>query len=383
MSVKTLSRLGVVVVTIAAAGVIASPSAFASSIEFETNSPSVGGDLTVTVKLTNLDDPSTAQISVFSNSNCSGTPVQSSQVFNSNASSATYNYKLTNVQPAGQWTWAVDLDENGTSAPAPARTCSDPVTVSKVTPSLTTVGSNGNTNGVVHNTATISNRKAQQNNQAGVKLAFGLYAPNDTNCTGTPVGTSLKTVGASTTIYASDPIKVTSAGTYRWKVVYSGDINNNAVTSPCGASKSVVTSGGTPSGVTCDGFPATIVGSSKGETIIGTSARDVIVAKGGNDVVNGKGGDDVICGGDGKDILRGGGGNDVIFGGAKSDDVQGGKGNDELHGDAGGDRVVGGPGNDKLYGGKGNDGLDGGKGTDFGDGGPGTDVPRSIERVPA
>jgi Ca2+-binding RTX toxin-like protein len=383
MSVTSISRVGVVIATMAATAAIATPSAFAASVTLTSSGNGVVGDsVSVVAKVgSGRHDPSTLQVHLIKGTTCGAAPYQSSNVF-SNTSQVTF--KVNNVQPAGTYLWAADLKESGASQPT--RTCSGSFTIAKATPSVSTVAVNGGTGGYVHDTATISGRKAQQNNQAGVKIAFGLYAPGDTTCSGTPVGTSVKTVGASANTYASDPIKVNSAGTYRWKVVYSGDINNNAVTVPCGTSTSVVTDGGgppPPSGPTCDGLLATIVGTSAGETIIGTPGRDVIVAKGGADTVVGRGGNDVICGGDGNDVLRGRVGNDVIRGGAGSDVIRGGKGNDQLYGGTGGDDIGGNAGNDRLYGGKGNDNLDGGTGTDFGNGGPGTDIGRSIEFVPA
>jgi hypothetical protein len=77
-------------------------------------------------------------------------------------------------------------------------------------------------------------------------LTFGLYAPSDTDCTGTPVFSQVVDVNANgtfTTTNSGDPastpagFRLTSSsdtGTYRWKVVYSGDEANNGNTKACG-----------------------------------------------------------------------------------------------------------------------------------------------------
>lgn len=395
MSVKSLSRLGVVAVTIAAAGVIASPSAFAASLSVAANNPSAvsaGGQVKATATVgSGVKIPATLQIRLFSEPNCSGDVIGESKVFgqNDDASNAgndiqtgggNYNFTVSNVD-AGAYSWQATLDEADKS---PANACSATMNVAKVTPTLSATSTNTSTGGKIKVSATLAGRVKAQAQPADVDMKFDLFGPSDPTCAKAPIDSTTVAVYNGTNSYSSHEYAVTGAGTYRWKVTYSGDKNNAGVALGCGKAASLVTSGGNPPAntPTCEGATATIVGTGKGETILGTEGDDVIVAKGGNDIVNGKGGNDIICGGGGKDILRGGNGNDIIRGGDGSDDVQGGKGNDVLYGDRGGDRLAGGAGNDKLYGGAGNDGLDGGAGTDFGDGGPGTDVPRSIEKTP-
>lgn len=394
MSVRTLSRLGVTVATVAAVGAVAIPSAYAETVTIENNNPAAvmaGGQIKATTTLgSGLEIPSTLQIKLHTGANCTGQVMGASKVFGAaddntddgneiKTGGGTFNFAVGNVN-AGTYSWSATLDEADEAAQT---ACSPSVAVGKVTPTLTLAPTNATAGGTVKNTATLSGRVKPDNNTMGRTITFGLYAPGDTNCSGNPVDTSTHPVGVSTNSYSSKNIKVPTAGTYRWKVVYTGDSNNNPVTVNCGVAASVVTAGGNPppppAGTpTCDGRPATFIGTSRAETIIGSNGDDVIVTRGGSDIVNGRGGDDVICGGTGNDILRGGTGNDVIRGGDGRDELQGGVGNDRLHGDSGADRIVGGPGNDRLLGGGGNDTLDGGKGTDTADGGPGTDVGRSI-----
>lgn len=393
VSVRTLSRLGVIVATVAAVGAVAIPSAYAETVVIENNNAAAvvaGGELKAIATLgSGLDLPSTLVIKLHAGANCTGQVMGQSKTFGAaddasdtgneiKSGGGTFSMRVQNVN-AGTYSWSATLDEADEAAETD---CSPSVVVGKVTPTMTLVTTNAAAGGTVKNTATLNGRIKPDSNTMGRTITFGLYAPGDTNCSGTPVDTSTHTVGINTNSYVSDNMTVPTAGTYRWKVVYSGDSNNNAVTANCGVAISVVTSGGTPpppAGIpTCDGRPATFVGTNRAETIIGSNGDDVIVARGGSDIVNGRGGNDVICGGAGNDILRGGAGNDVIRGGDGRDELQGGGGNDRLYGDSGRDKIGGGPGNDRLYGGGGNDTLDGGSGTDSANGGPGVDVGRNL-----
>lgn len=385
MSARSSFRIGVVLATVAAASMIASPSAYAAPTVTVTATPgtfTVGDKISVTASVgSGVDTPASFTLRLFNSGDCSGTPLAvGAPASVSSGGGGPYTFGLQNSN-AGTYTFQGILkQETG----ADIVRCSSAVTVQEHTPNLAVSGTSAEPGDPVRATATLSGRVKTPQNPPAVSMAFRLYGPADTNCTGTPVFVSSKQVYTDNHSYNSDTFAPAAEGKYRWEITYSGDGNNAGVTSNCGVAYSVITSGGPPSPPsktpTCAGVPATIVGTAKNETILGTNGRDVIVARGGRDVVNGRGGNDLICGGGGDDILRGGAGDDVIYGGDGNDDVQGGPGNDVLYGGRGSDRIVGGPGNDTLYGGPGNDGLDGGKGIDAGDGGPGTDVARSVER---
>ncbi|MDQ6777331.1 MAG: Ig-like domain repeat protein, partial [Actinomycetota bacterium] len=81
-------------------------------------------------------------------------------------------------------------------------------------------------------------------------VTFSLFGPGNPTCTGPAVFTSTKTV-AGNGVYPSDPFTTTAAGTYNWVAAYSGDANNAASTSPCGAAnESVVVTKAPPTIVT-------------------------------------------------------------------------------------------------------------------------------------
>ncbi len=58
-------------------------------------------------------------------------------------------------------------------------------------------------------------------------ITFDLYGPNDSTCSGTPIFTSFATV-TDNGYYTSGEYAPTVAGTYRWRVAYSGDDNNDS-----------------------------------------------------------------------------------------------------------------------------------------------------------
>ncbi len=99
--------------------------------------------------------------------------------------------------------------------------------------------------GNVSDTATVSGGASPTGT-----VTFGLFAPDDAACTGTPIDTrSSALIGGSA---SSGNITVSGAGTYRWIATYNGDTNNNPVATSCGepvvvtqASPSIST---TPSG---------------------------------------------------------------------------------------------------------------------------------------
>lgn len=101
-------------------------------------------------------------------------------------------------------------------------------------PGLTTHASGGvAAGGVITDTATLHGYRPTGT------LTFIAYGPADTSCTGTPVGHSTRTVSHSGSV-TSAAITASAAGTYRFVVHYSGDVNNLAATSTCGATNESV-----------------------------------------------------------------------------------------------------------------------------------------------
>lgn len=111
-----------------------------------------------------------------------------------------------------------DLPGSGTGTNA--------ITVNPVSPSISTIPSQGGPVGTVLNdTATLSGGVNPTGN-----VTFKLYSPSDVTCSSTPVYTYTDSAAP----YATTPgFTSTETGTYRWVAEYSGDASNNPVTSGC------------------------------------------------------------------------------------------------------------------------------------------------------
>src|SRR5918992_785139 len=127
--------------------------------------------------------------------------------------------------PGSTLTCKVDFLLNGMLAAGFTESIS--VHVPKVTPKITTTPSGtAPAGGDISDTATLTGGF----NPTGT-VTFKLFAPGDTACA-TPIATRTDTLSGSGTA-ASGNVTIGAAGTYRWTATYSGDANNNSVTSPC------------------------------------------------------------------------------------------------------------------------------------------------------
>jgi hypothetical protein len=117
--------------------------------------------------------------------------------------------------------------------------------VGKTTPTITTSATSATLGGSVSDTATLAGGQSPTGT-----ITFRLFGPNNASCAGTPVFTSTVAVNGNGT-YPSASFKPTAVGTYRFVVSYSGDANNAATSSACGAAnESVVVTRATPGVVT-------------------------------------------------------------------------------------------------------------------------------------
>lgn len=368
-------RVGVTAAILLAAGLAAVPAAHAAvSVELTTSggSPVAGDDIFSIAKITGGNFGSTTVeddakrgsivITVYSGADCDTVKAVGNPL-TVRGNGGNFKFTVEDVD-AGAYSWRATLTQPHLASP-PAdvvSACTAHPTIGKHTPTLTTVATNAAAGGTVSNTATLANRFRPTANDApgAASLTFALYAAGDTSCTGTPIDTSDAVVSINKNEYSSDKVDVAGAGTYRWKVNYSGDANNAAVTAGCGVGTSTVTGADTtpppPARTpTCAGKPATIVGTKGKDNLRGTKGNDVIVAGGGADTVDGRGGNDLICGASGNDSLKGGAGADLVYGGPGADDVRGGSGNDKIFGAGGADKLSGGKGRDVANGGSGRD----------------------------
>jgi hypothetical protein len=108
--------------------------------------------------------------------------------------------------------------------------------VAQTNPALSTQASGSvSVGGSISDTATLSGG----NSPTGT-ITFTLFGPDNANCSGSPIFTSVRTVSGNGSV-TSASFTPTAAGTYRWRAEYSGDSNNAAVTGACNAANELVT----------------------------------------------------------------------------------------------------------------------------------------------
>lgn len=139
------------------------------------------------------------------------------------------------VDGVGIYRWVASYSGDDSNNPVTSACGDEQVVVVKATPGIATTPSGPvPAGGVVSDTAKISGGF----HPSGT-VTFQLYGPGDTGCA-TPIGTRTDTLSGSGTA-ASGNLTIGAAGTYRWTATYSGDANNNSVTSPCSDESVTVT----------------------------------------------------------------------------------------------------------------------------------------------
>jgi hypothetical protein len=134
----------------------------------------------------------------------------------------------------GTYRWIASYTGDSRNA-AIAGTCGDSgesVLIRLKSPGLVTSASANITlgGGSLSDSATLSGATTT----AGGTITFRLYGPNDATCSGVAAFSSVIPVSGNG-VYGSGTFTPTSAGTYRWTAVYSGDLKNATVTDGCNA----------------------------------------------------------------------------------------------------------------------------------------------------
>jgi hypothetical protein len=144
---------------------------------------------------------------------------------------------------AGTYRWRVSYsgDANNAAVAAPCNAPNESTVVAKASPSI----SGSPSPGIALGTGTLSNAArvvGRVNAQPGATLAFRLYGTNDSACTGTPVFEALGVpYGPASGTITSAAYTPARAGTYHWRVTYSGDANNAGGTTSCASGEAIVT----------------------------------------------------------------------------------------------------------------------------------------------
>jgi hypothetical protein len=172
------------------------------------------------------------------NATCSGAAAYTKTVTVSG--NASYGSESFTTALAGSYRWTIDYsgDANNNAVSSPCNAANETSTVGKASPALsTTATANGAVGSAIKDTATISGNAAPTGS-----LVFKTFGPNDATCAGTVAYTKTVTVAGAGS-YGSGDFETSAVGTYRWTADYSGDANNNAVSSPCNAANETSTVG--------------------------------------------------------------------------------------------------------------------------------------------
>ena len=164
---------------------------------------------------------------------CTGTPAFTST--STVSGNGTYGSADFTTSAAGTYLFVASYsgDANNAAVTGSCGAAGESVVVLKASPSSRiTLG------GTVTDTATISGGAAPSGT-----VVFRLYGPGDATCASTPAFTSSAVTVSGDGAYTSPGFTPSAAGTYLWVAAYSGDANNSATTSACGASNESVAVG--------------------------------------------------------------------------------------------------------------------------------------------
>jgi hypothetical protein len=136
---------------------------------------------------------------------------------------------------AGDYYWQAAYGGDGDNAPATGPCTDEHLVVTPAPTSITTAQQV-----VPNDSATVGGATAT----AGGSVTFALYGPGDPSCLSKPAFTQ-QVSAANNGTYATTntTFTATSPGTWRWKVSYSGDVNNAGSTSACGVENFTIANG--------------------------------------------------------------------------------------------------------------------------------------------
>ncbi|MDQ1421998.1 MAG: hypothetical protein QOJ52_3960, partial [Acidimicrobiaceae bacterium] len=225
-----------------------------------TASPTVpaGGTISDTATLAGGVAPTgTITFTLFgpANPTCTGAAIFTSTV--PVAGNGVYPSGTFVVATPGTYNWVAVYsgDTNNASVTSACGAANESVTVTKANPAIVTQASASvPAGGQITDTATLSGGAAPTGT-----ITFTLFGPNNPTCTGAAIFTSTVPVAGNGNYTSTPPFTANAAGTYQWVAAYSGDTNNNAVVSACGAAnESVVVTKAAPAIVTLASPPVAV-----------------------------------------------------------------------------------------------------------------------------
>ncbi|HEV2120421.1 MAG TPA: hypothetical protein VGS11_10010 [Candidatus Bathyarchaeia archaeon] len=166
----------------------------------------------------------TVTYNLFLNGICSGTSSIISQVTVASSTVPNSRTVIFNSTTAFSWNAGYSGDANN----APATSLCEPLTIQKASPTLSTTVSapSGTVGSAFHDSSTMTGSY-----NAGGTVSYSIFSNNACSGNATPVGNPVIVAGGT----APDSVSVTPspAGPYSFQASYSGDANNNAVSSGC------------------------------------------------------------------------------------------------------------------------------------------------------
>jgi hypothetical protein len=132
---------------------------------------------------------------------------------------------------SGTWRWTVAYSGDGQNQAVSSGCSEEPVTVTKATPTVYLFGSGTASIG----STLYANGYGYGAFQATGNATVGLYRPSDETCSGTPASSqAFGWFGSSFVSLWSTYGPADELGTWRYRVEYPGDANNEAASLPCG-----------------------------------------------------------------------------------------------------------------------------------------------------
>jgi YVTN family beta-propeller protein len=201
----------------------------------------VGGNVYDIATLASGHDPGgTITFRAYGNLTCSGTAA-----FNSGPLPVSGNGDLvsTHFTPttAGTYRWTADYsgDSDNQAASSACNAAHETSNVAKATPTIVTNASNA-LGGVVLGASVHDTATLSSGYNPGGTITFKLYGPNDASCSHPPAISQTRPILGNGS-YGSVDFTPTKVGTYRWTASYSGNINNEGAADPCNAPHESVT----------------------------------------------------------------------------------------------------------------------------------------------
>jgi hypothetical protein len=195
----------------------------------------VGGTVHDSATLTDAtpDASGTVTYSVYTDSACSVLAYAAGTVTVTNGVVPDSNPITFNL--AGDFFWQAVYSGDGNNEGATSVCTSEHLVVTKFHPAMTTAP-----NLIPNDDATITDATAS----ATGTITFDLFSPTDATCGGMPAFTQTVTVSGDGTYSTTNTSFIASAlGTWRWRVSYSGDANNDPTASACGVESFTITNG--------------------------------------------------------------------------------------------------------------------------------------------